>query len=164
MTPGEEKQSGLVPAQSATLARVGTQFLAARGRTELRRREEAEEWLRKGLELQQGAPDDPRGRAPVNPYARASPAINKTPDAVPPPPTPTRSCSLHRLQTAAEYIEQLLAGNDPQAAAKSLGMTPDCFEMPRRGATKPHNIICGFTKSYMDRPITAANDEAQRIS
>ena len=80
--PDEEKQSGLVPVRSAALARVGAKSLAARGHTELRRREEAEEWLRKGLEFQRAAPDDPRGRAPVNPYAKMSPVINKTSGAI----------------------------------------------------------------------------------
>jgi hypothetical protein len=126
MTAGEENQSGLVPAQSTALARVGAKSLAARGHTELRKREEAEEWLRKGLEFQQAAPDDPHGRASVNPYATVSPVINKTTGAVPPP---IRLYSLRQLQAAAEYIEQLLTGNDPQAAAKSLGMTPDDLEM-----------------------------------
>lgn len=117
MTPGEEEQAGLVPAQSAAFAPVAAKSLVARGRTGLQMREEAEEWLRKGLELQQAAPDDPRRTAPVNPYARAN------------LPLPNRFYSLRQIQAAAEYIEHPLAGDDPQAAAKSLGMTPEDQEM-----------------------------------
>ena len=53
MNAGEEKQAALVPVQSTGLTRVGQKSLAARGRADLRTQEEAEEWLRKGLELRE---------------------------------------------------------------------------------------------------------------
>lgn len=105
----EEKQAGLIPAQSAALSKAGPKSLAARSRRHLRDREEAEEWLRKGLGLRDMAPDDPHVRAPVNPYV--------TPDL----------CA--QLQTAVKYINQVSAGSAPDAAAKSLGMTCDDLEV-----------------------------------
>ncbi len=53
MNAGEEKHAALVPVQSTGLTRVGPKSLAARGRADLRTQEEAEEWLRKGLELRE---------------------------------------------------------------------------------------------------------------
>jgi hypothetical protein len=50
MSAGEE-QAALVPVPSAALTKAGAKSLAARGRADLRVREEAEEWLQKGLEL-----------------------------------------------------------------------------------------------------------------
>ena len=38
-----------------------------------------------------------------------------------------------------------------------------CFEMPRQEATRPRNIICGFTPSYMDRPMTAATKRRNKL-
>jgi TPR repeat protein len=46
-----DKQTALVPVQPAALTEVGAKSLAARGRADLRIREEAEEWLKKGLEF-----------------------------------------------------------------------------------------------------------------
>lgn len=51
MSAGEENRSALVPAQTAALTKAGAKSLAARGRADLRVREEAEEWLQKGLEF-----------------------------------------------------------------------------------------------------------------
>jgi len=51
MSAGEERQAALVPAQSTALTKTGAKSLAARGRADLRVREEAEEWLQKGLEF-----------------------------------------------------------------------------------------------------------------
>src|SRR5271166_3852883 len=51
MSAGEEKTEALVAAQSTALSKAGAKSLAARGRNHLRDKEEAEEWLRKGLEL-----------------------------------------------------------------------------------------------------------------
>lgn len=66
----EEQSSGpLVPASPGRLAPVGAGSLAARGRGLLRNKDEAESWLRKGLEFQESAPADPWSRGPINPYA-----------------------------------------------------------------------------------------------
>lgn len=70
MSADEEKQTALVLVQSTVLAKGGAKSLATRGRSHLRDKEDAKEWLRKGLELQKAAPADPNGpKAPVNPYA-----------------------------------------------------------------------------------------------
>jgi TPR repeat protein len=65
LSAGEEKQTALVPIKSAALTEAGAKSLAARGRTDLRIREEAEEirkeaedWLRKGLEFRQQGIDE----------------------------------------------------------------------------------------------------------
>jgi len=58
MSDGEEKQTALVVAQSTALTRTGAKSLAARGRTDLRLREEAEDWLRKGLKFRQQGIDE----------------------------------------------------------------------------------------------------------
>jgi len=51
MSAGHERQTALVPAQPAALTKAGAKSLAARGRADLRLREEAEEWLKKGVEF-----------------------------------------------------------------------------------------------------------------
>jgi hypothetical protein len=51
MSAGEEKQGALVPVQSTALTKAGAKSLAARGRADLRVREEAEEWLKKVCEF-----------------------------------------------------------------------------------------------------------------
>lgn len=117
MSAGEEKLAALVPIETTALTKAGAQSLFARGQADLRIREEKErkaaEWLRKGLALRDTAPDDPRVRGPINPYA-----IQQTiPDL----------CA--QLQTAVRYINQVLAGSDPDAVAKSLGMTRDDLEI-----------------------------------
>jgi len=58
MSADEEKQSALVPGQSTALTKAGATSLAARGRTDLRIREEAEDWLRKGLEFRKQGIDE----------------------------------------------------------------------------------------------------------
>ena len=71
--------------------------------------EEAEQLLRKGLELQNAASADSQGQGPINPYANL--------------PRPE---GLHpELQTTVEYIKQILAGVQPDVAATNLGMTPE---------------------------------------
>jgi hypothetical protein len=111
MNIGEHKESRLVPTQSAALARIGTNSLTARARTDLRIKEEAAEWLRKGLELQEAAPADPWSRGPINPYA-------------------IRRTLAEKLETTIPaYIQQVLAGTPPDVAAKNLRMTPDDQEM-----------------------------------
>ena len=51
MSDGEERQAALLPAPSAALTKVGAKSLAARANADLRVREGAEEWLKKGLEF-----------------------------------------------------------------------------------------------------------------
>ena len=50
MSTEKEKAKALVPAQSAALSKAGTRSLAARGRTDLRNREDADKWLIRGIE------------------------------------------------------------------------------------------------------------------
>ncbi len=57
MSTGEEKQGALVQVQSTALTKVGAKSLAVRGRNHLRDKEEAEEWLRRGLEVQENMPE-----------------------------------------------------------------------------------------------------------
>jgi hypothetical protein len=112
MSAGEEKQTALVPIETTALTKTGAKALVARGQTDLRIREDAEEWLRKGLELQEAAPPDPWwGRGPLNPYA-------------------IRLTLAEKLETTIPaYIQQVLAGTLPDVAAKNLGMTPGDQEM-----------------------------------
>jgi TPR repeat protein len=51
MSTDEQKQTALVPVQSTALTKTGAKSLAARGRADLRAREEGEEWLKKGCEF-----------------------------------------------------------------------------------------------------------------
>ena len=60
MSTGEEKHPALVVAQSTALTKAGANSLAVRGRNHLRDKEQAEEWLRKGLELHETAPEGAR--------------------------------------------------------------------------------------------------------
>ena len=46
-----DKQTGLVPVQPTALTKAGAKSLMARGRADLSAREEAEEWLKKGLDF-----------------------------------------------------------------------------------------------------------------
>jgi TPR repeat protein len=46
-----DPKTALVPVQSTALTKVGAESLVARGRTDLRIKEEAEEWLKRGVEL-----------------------------------------------------------------------------------------------------------------
>ena len=104
MSSDEEKQSALVVA----LTKAGTHSLAVRGRDILRRKEEAAECLRKGLELRDTAPNDPFGlQGPINPYA-----------------TRPEDSSAQILK-AAEYVEQIEAGTSPDIVAKNLRMMPE---------------------------------------
>jgi hypothetical protein len=57
MSIEEGKLTALVSAQPSALSRAGVKSLAARGRDLLRQKEEAAEWLRKGLALQETAPE-----------------------------------------------------------------------------------------------------------
>jgi len=60
MSAGQEKPGGLVQVQSTALAKGGANSLAVRGRNHLRDKEQAEEWLRKGLELETTTPEGAR--------------------------------------------------------------------------------------------------------
>ena len=65
-----DKQTGLIQAKSNAVTKVGAKSLVARGRAELRAREEAEEWFKKGLEFCQkklGASMNPH---PIGTFAR----------------------------------------------------------------------------------------------
>jgi TPR repeat protein len=65
-----EKQTASIPLQHTGLTKVGAKSLVARGRAELRAREEAEEWFKKGLEFCQkklGASMNPH---PIGTFAR----------------------------------------------------------------------------------------------
>jgi TPR repeat protein len=77
MSADGEKQSALVPTQSTVLTKAGAKSLAFRGRAHLRDKEEAEEWLRKGLELQKAAPPSHWPPAPVNPHAAPRPVLSE---------------------------------------------------------------------------------------
>lgn len=57
MSAEDEKQGALVPVESSALTKGGANSLASRGRNHLRDKEQAEEWLRKGLELQKASPE-----------------------------------------------------------------------------------------------------------
>src|SRR5208282_3987556 len=46
-----DSKTALIPVQSTALTKVGAKSLVARGRTDLRIKEEAEEWLNRGVEL-----------------------------------------------------------------------------------------------------------------
>jgi TPR repeat protein len=81
MSAEEEKLAALVPIETTALTKAGAQSLFARGQADLRireekEREEAEEWLRKGLALQNDAPPSHWPPAPINPYAASQPAMS----------------------------------------------------------------------------------------
>jgi len=102
----EEKESpALVRTRASALTSAGPKSLVERGRDLLRNKEEAAEWLRKGLELRDAAPDDPRVRAPINPYAVTS-AKEET-----------------KLRIAIEYGRLIKLGDPAEVAAKKLHMT-----------------------------------------
>jgi hypothetical protein len=77
MSSDEQNDAALTPVHPAGLSNAGAKSLAARGRYHLRDKEEAEEWLRKGLELQDAAPADPRWTGPINPYAAPPPILTE---------------------------------------------------------------------------------------
>lgn len=76
MSADEEKHSALVPVQSTALTKGGAKSLAVRGRSYIRDKEKAEEWLRKGLALQEAAFYCPWPPAPINPHAAQQPALS----------------------------------------------------------------------------------------
>jgi len=110
MNSNDPRLHGLLQVSSAMPARVGVRSLTARGRHDLRRREDAEEWLRRGIELSESAPSVP-GRGPHNPYAE---------------PVPPEQLIRTIIPT---YIEQVSAGVSPDVAAQGLGMTRESREL-----------------------------------
>jgi hypothetical protein len=105
MIADEQKPLALVTAQSAAPTLAGTKSLAARGRNDLRIKEEADEWHRKGLK-----------------------AIKDTVSmTVSPPP----NSSIPDFQRTLDYGKLIQAGQDPNLVAKSLGMSPEDEEMAR---------------------------------
>ncbi len=68
MSAGEEKLDSLASWQVAALSKSGAKALAARGQADLRNKEEAESWLRRGLGLQQNALNDPGWRTACDPH------------------------------------------------------------------------------------------------
>jgi tetratricopeptide (TPR) repeat protein len=100
MSSDKATPQALVHVSPAELARAGARSLTARGRADLRRREEAEEWLGKGLRALESAPPDPY-------FGLAD-----------------------KLQTTIPaYLRQVVTGVPPGVAAKNLGMTPEDREM-----------------------------------
>jgi TPR repeat protein len=76
MSSDEQNGAALTPVHRAGLSNAGAKSLAVRGRAHLRDKEEAEEWLRKGLELQKAAPPSHWPPGPINPYAAPQPALS----------------------------------------------------------------------------------------
>jgi hypothetical protein len=124
MSLGEEKHPALVVAQSSALTKAGAHSLAARGRDVLRRKGEAAEWLRKGLEMRDTAPEDPFGlRGPINPYA-TGPADSGA-----------------QLLKAAEYVKQIEGGNIPGHRSEELA------HVARRRRVRAH--MCLLLPGYI---------------
>jgi hypothetical protein len=99
MSAYEEEPLSLVPAQAKSLTLVGAKSLVARGCSDMKIREEAEKWLRRGLKLQEE----------VSTGTISPPPTSWTPD----------------WRRIVEYGKQIQAGNHPELVAKSLGMTPE---------------------------------------
>ena len=76
MSSDEQNGAALTPVHRAGLSNAAAKSLAVRGRAHLRDKEEAEEWLRKGLELQKAAPPSHWSPGPINPYAAPQPALS----------------------------------------------------------------------------------------
>lgn len=114
MNPDGATQQGLVPVGPVELARAGARSLTARGRADLRRREEAEEWLRKGLELRESAPTIPKDGP-------------RSPNACPPTPE-----DLIRT-VIPTYIEQVSAGVLPETLRKRDQMLIQAFHCFEKG-------------------------------
>jgi hypothetical protein len=102
MNPDPGTQPALIPAQSPGLARAGANSLTARGRADLLKREQAEFWLRKGLEFLDAAPRDPRWD-PVDPS------------------NPTSELIEEMVRT---FRGQLSSGVSPEIAVQNLKLPP----------------------------------------
>ena len=137
MSADEEKQSALVPVRSTALTKVGAKSLAARGRYHLRDKEEAEEWLRKGLELQDAAPADPRWTGPIDPYAA-------------PPPVLTEE--LRRIKREVEQ-EQL------KRREEKLGEAFRCFESGHELDPINPELLYWFAECYYEGHGVLKNEE-----
>jgi tetratricopeptide (TPR) repeat protein len=112
MSGEDQKPSGLIHSQSDGLSKVAATALAARGRVDLCKMDEALEWLRRGKALYTLAMND-RGQTILdeerNSRSKPHPHI--------------------RFSLIAEYLERVLAGSDPESVAKSLNMTTDDQEL-----------------------------------
>lgn len=113
MSAGEKESAGLIRSQSTELSRSGTTALTARGCADLRKRDEAEEWLRKGLELQRNAFNDPGWLAAVDPRGDSDRRFRE------------------RCLLASEYLERVRAGENSDLAAATLDMSPEDRELAR---------------------------------
>lgn len=105
MSDHEHGSGALIPAPRPGLTAPCSISLVARGRADLRTREIAADWLRKGLECLERAPADPLRYCPENPYATGT----------------VRA----RLQQSAEYTRRILGGSTPEQSAKALKMSQD---------------------------------------
>lgn len=111
MSAGEETPNHLVRSKSAALSQSEAKTLVARGVADLRKKEHAEELLRKGLQLQQNAFSDPEWRAVCDSQPNSQREF------------------WGRVVRAPEYIRRVLAGEDLDSTAGALGMTPEDQEM-----------------------------------
>lgn len=111
MSADEETPARLILSESATLAKSAVNGLAARGWADLQKREEAEEWLRRGLELQRKAFNDPGWWTVCDPKGESQ---RKYYD---------------QILLAHEYLRRVSAGEDSDSAAAALNMTPEDQEM-----------------------------------
>lgn len=135
---------GLIRTQSAELARAGAKSQVARGRSELRKREEAETCLRKGLELRDAVPPDPRWQ--VNPAG----AI------------PTREDLIRTIIPA--YIERVSAGTAPEDAAKELGMTREDQELAHTIQFFMPDTFAEFVREEGDRKAKVLQKRNQMLA
>jgi TPR repeat protein len=105
----------LIPAQGAALSVSAVRRLAARGRMDLLCSEEANEWLRKGMELHAAAFDDPGWMAVVDAQAHSRSQADRH----------------AQFRTILEYLRLVAEGADPDDAGHSLNMTGEDCEMAR---------------------------------
>jgi TPR repeat protein len=105
----------LIPAQVAALTVSGVRRLAARGRMDLLRIEEAIEWLRKGMELHTAAFDDPGWMAVVEAQAH----------------TRSQADRHAQFRTILEFLRLVAEGGDPEEAGNTLNMTAEDRETAR---------------------------------
>lgn len=114
MSAGEEKLAGLVSSQFAELSKSGVKALAARGRADLSKKEQAEERLRKGQELFRSAFDDPGWWWGVCDPQRTS---------------ERKFCE--RILLAHEHLTRIRAGENTDSASAALNMTHEDQELSR---------------------------------
>lgn len=106
-------------ATTGAIIKGGTNSLAARFRADLRQRELAAEWLRKGLELYDAAWDDPEWTSVQEfPF----------PEEEPGPEFETGGL-LAKLIKGAEYVHAIQAGGEPNEVARQLEMSYEDQEL-----------------------------------